>query len=228
MTIKNRLGAGLYCITCEEHSAGRTALATAGEMLAAGAKIIQYREKEKTKRQKYLDCVELRAMTRSSGALFIVNDDVDIALAVKADGAHLGQDDMPLEAARSILGAGAVIGVSTHSPAQAQEAVRRGADYIGVGPLFPTRTKKDVCAAVGLEYLDYAAGNLEIPFVAIGGIKLRNLEEVVRRGARCVALVTEITGAPDIKGRIGEVMGILARYERRSRPRFDNFTVLDK
>jgi thiamine-phosphate pyrophosphorylase len=96
------------------------------------------------------------------------------------------------------------------------EAVRRGADYIGVGPLFPTRTKKDVCAAVGLEYLDYAARNVNIPFVAIGGIKLHNLEEVLKRGAKCVALVTEITGAPDIKKRIGEVMGILARHERLS------------
>jgi len=191
-------------------------LETAAEMLAAGARVIQYREKEKSKRQKYLDCLELRDMTLGHGALFIVNDDVDLALAVKADGAHLGQDDMPVEAARSILGAGAVIGVSTHSPAQAQEALRRGADYIGVGPLFPTSTKKDVCAAVGLEYLDYAARNVEVPFVAIGGIKLHNLEEVLRRGARCVALVTEITGAPDIKGRVGEVLGILARHERLS------------
>jgi len=213
MKKKNIPAAGLYCITSEEHSAGRSTLETAAEMLGAGARVIQYREKEKTKRQKYVDCIELRAMTLGHGALFIINDDVDLALAVKADGAHLGQDDMPVEAARSILGAGAVIGVSTHSPAQALEALRRGADYIGVGPLFPTSTKKDVCAAVGLEYLDYAARNVQIPFVAIGGIKLHNLEEVLRRGARCVALVTEITGAPDIKSRVGEVLGILARHE---------------
>lgn len=216
MPIKNKPLEGLYCITCEEHSRGRSTLETADEMLAAGAKILQYREKEKTKRQKYLDCLKLRAMTLGSGALFIVNDDVDIALAVKADGVHLGQDDMPVEAARSILGAEAVIGVSTHSPSQALEAVRSGADYIGVGPLFPTRTKKDVCAAVGLEYLDYAVRNVHIPFVAIGGIKLHNLEEVLERGAKCVALVTEITESPDIKARIGEAAGILARYERRS------------
>lgn len=216
MPIKNKRVEGLYCITCEEHSRGRSTLEAAGEMLAAGAKILQYREKEKTKRQKYLDCLMLRTMTLGSGALFIVNDDVDIALAVKADGVHLGQDDMPVEAARLILGAEAVIGVSTHSPSQAQEAVRSGADYIGVGPLFPTRTKKDVCAAVGLEYLDYAVRHVEVPFVAIGGIKLHNLEEVMERGAKCAALVTEITGAPDIKARIGEVTGTLARYVRPS------------
>ncbi|MBI4350544.1 MAG: thiamine phosphate synthase [Elusimicrobia bacterium] len=216
MRKRNELIKGLYCITCEERSAGRSALETAGEMLAAGAKILQYREKRRTKREKYRDCSALRALTREHGALFIVNDDVDIALAVKADGAHLGQDDLPVEAARSILGPEAVIGVSTHSPAQALEAARRGADYIGVGPLYPTLTKEDVCAAVGLGYLDYVAGNLRLPFVAIGGIKLHNLEEVLRHGARCAALVTEITEAPDIKGRVGEALEILARQERRS------------
>lgn len=216
MAKENKLGKGLYCITCEEHSAGRTALETAGEMLAAGAKIIQYREKEKTKKEKYHDCLRLRAMTLARGALFIVNDDIDIALAVKADGAHIGQDDLPIEAARALLGAEAVIGVSTHSPAQALDAAERGADYIGVGPIYPTLTKKNVCAAVGLAYLDYAARNVKIPFVAIGGIKLHNLDEVLNHGAKCAALVTEITGAPDIKERVAEVLGVLERHARRS------------
>ncbi len=206
----------MYCITCEERSSGRTALEAAGEMLAAGVKIIQYREKEKTKREKYLDCLRLRTLTLDHGALFIVNDDIDIALAVKADGAHIGQDDMPIEAAHALLGAEAVIGVSTHSPAQALEAVKRGADYIGVGPIYPTRTKKDVCAAVGLAYLDYAVRNLDIPFVAIGGIKLHNLDEVLKHGAKRAALVTEITEAPDIKGKVGEVMEVFARHARPS------------
>jgi thiamine-phosphate pyrophosphorylase len=87
--------------------------------------------------------------------------------------------------------------------------VRRGADYIGVGPLFPTSTKSDVCAAVGLEYLDFAVQNITIPFVAIGGIKRHNLPGVIGRGARCVALVTEVVGAPDIAARIREIRNML-------------------
>jgi thiamine-phosphate pyrophosphorylase len=89
-------------------------------------------------------------------------------------------------------------GLSTHSPAQAEAAVRLGVDYIGVGPIFATNTKKDVCDPVGLEYLDYVVRNIRLPFVAIGGIKEHNIAEIYRRGARCIALVTEIVGAPDI------------------------------
>lgn len=202
----------LYCITSEEHSRGRSAVETAEAMLAGGARIIQYREKHKPKRLKYLDCLRIRRLTAGRGCLFIVNDDVDIALAVKADGAHIGQDDIPVEAARAVLGAGAVLGVSTHSPAQAREAERRGADYIGVGPIYPTLTKTDVCPAVGLEYLDYASRRIKIPAVAIGGIKLHNLPEVLGRGARCAALVTEITCAADIAGRVGAIIATMRNF----------------
>lgn len=199
----------LYCIVSEEHSLGRTAVETAREMLAGGARIIQYREKNKPKRLKYLDCLRLRRLTARRGCLFIVNDDLDIALAVGADGAHIGQDDMPVKAARALLGKKAVIGVSTHSPAQARAAVLGGADYIGVGPIYATATKKDVCPAVGVGYLDYAVRNVKIPFVAIGGIKLANLPGVLGRGAPCAAMVTEITGAADIEGKVRETLGII-------------------
>lgn len=201
----------LYCITSEEHSRGRTVLQTAAAMLAGGARIIQYREKNKPGRLKYTECLRLRDMTRRRGCLFLVNDDVDIALAVKADGVHLGQDDLPLEAARGILGPKAVIGLSTHSPRQAREARRRGADYIGVGPIYPTATKKDVCGAVGLTYLDYAVKSAGLPFVAIGGIKPHNLPEVLAHGAVCAALVTAITGAADIRGTVARLLATIRR-----------------
>jgi thiamine-phosphate pyrophosphorylase len=94
------------------------------------------------------------------------------------------------------------IGLSTHSPAQAEAAVRLGVDYIGVGPIFATNTKKDVCDPVGLKYLDYVVRNIRLPFVAIGGIKEHTIAEVYRRGARCIALVTEIVGAPDIGAKV--------------------------
>ncbi len=217
--MKANFNGQLYCLTSEEHSLGRSVVETAKAILAGGARILQYREKNKAKRLKYGECLALRRLTKERGCLFIVNDDVDIALAVKADGAHIGQDDLPLAAARAVLGPAAVIGVSTHCPEQARAAASGGADYIGVGPIYATRTKKEVCPAVGLEYLDYAVKNVKVPFVAIGGIKLRNLPEVLARGARCIAMVTELTTAPDIKSKVKEALAEIGKGEGKG-PRF--------
>ncbi|HNX59351.1 MAG TPA: thiamine phosphate synthase, partial [Spirochaetota bacterium] len=163
-----------------------------------GAKIIQYREKDKTGLEKYRECLSIRDAAVAHNAVFIVNDDVDIAIAVGADGVHIGQDDMPIEAVRDIAGDRMIIGLSTHSPSQALDAVRRGADYIGAGPLFRTFTKKNVCDPVGLGYLEFAVRSVSIPVVAIGGIKEDNLGAVLARGAKTVCMVTAITSAPDI------------------------------
>lgn len=195
---KERLDTDIYCITAEEHSRGRDNIEVVREMLEAGIRIIQYREKDKSALEKYRQCVRIRELTALHGALFIVNDQIDIALSVEADGVHLGQDDLPIEKARELTGEKMIIGLSTHSPEQAVDAVRRGADYIGVGPIFKTYTKKDVCDPVGLEYLEYAVKNVNIPFVAIGGIKLHNINMVKEMGAKCIALVTEIVGAESI------------------------------
>ncbi len=192
----------IYCLTSQEHSLGRSNLDVVRAMLDAGIRLIQYREKDKPGRVKLEECAALRELTRQAGALFLVNDDVAVAQAVDADGVHVGQDDLPVPVVRRLLGPGKIIGLSTHSPDQAQAAVAAGADYIGVGPIFATKTKKDVCAPVGLEYLAWVTANLSIPFVAIGGIKERNIREVVRRGAACVAMITEIVGNQDISGQI--------------------------
>ncbi len=196
------LEADIYGITAEEYSRGRGNIEVAARMIEAGIRVIQYREKEKCDRLQYEECRKIREMTREAGITFIVNDRPDIALLVEADGIHLGQDDLPPEAVRELVGRKMFIGLSTHSPAQAEAAVKRGVDYIGVGPIFATSTKKDVCNPVGLEYLDYVVKNISLPFVAIGGIKEHNIAEVYRRGARCIALVTEIVGAPDIVARV--------------------------
>lgn len=197
------LEADIYGITAEEYSLGRTNIEVVAEMIAANIKVIQYREKDKSDREKYLECLKIREMTGEAGVTFIVDDDVDLALLVGADGVHLGQEDLPPEEVRKLVGDGMIIGLSTHSPAQARAAESCGAvDYIGVGPIFPTRTKKDVCDPVGLEYLDFVVRNIRLPFVAIGGIKEHNIAEVARRGARCIAMVTEIVGAPDIKAKV--------------------------
>ncbi|WP_435050814.1 thiamine phosphate synthase [Desulfonatronum thioautotrophicum] len=192
----------LYGLTSEEHSLGRTNLEVVRTMLDAGIRLIQYREKDKPGRTKLEECTAIRELTRQTGALFLVNDDVAVAQAVGADGVHVGQDDLPVPVVRRLLGPGKIIGLSTHCPDEARAAVQAGADYIGVGPIFATKTKKDVCAPVGLEYLEWVTANLSIPFVAIGGIKEHNIGEVVQRGASCVAMITEIVAKPDIPAQI--------------------------
>lgn len=203
------LDTDLYGITAEKWSGGRSNLEVAADMIRGGIKVIQYREKDKSVLEKYRECVLLRTITKEAGVLFIVNDHVDLALAVEADGIHIGQEDMPPHVVRKLIGAEMLMGISTHSPKQAQEAIKAGADYIGVGPLYSTQTKVDVCAPVGLEYLEYAVKHVKIPFVAIGGIKRHNLQEVIDHGARCVCLVTEIVGAEDPVGCIKEIRDIL-------------------
>ncbi|WP_227765377.1 thiamine phosphate synthase [Zhaonella formicivorans] len=208
-TVQKIFDTDLYAITGEEFSRGRGNLEVVRELIAAGIKVIQYREKEKKALYKYQECLKIRELTKAAGVTFIVNDDIDIAMLVKADGVHIGQEDLPIEKVRELVGAEMLIGLSTHSPEQAQAAMKRGADYIGVGPIYRTATKKDVCAPVGLEYLEYAAKNVSIPFVAIGGIKAHNIREVRQRGARCIALVTEILEAPDIRAKVKELRELL-------------------
>ncbi|WP_310598989.1 thiamine phosphate synthase [Desulfobulbus sp.] len=192
--------AGVYGITAEKFSAGRTNIEVAREMIAGGIRLIQYREKRPAKSfaEMLAECRAIRALTREAGVLFIINDYPDLALLVDADGVHVGQDDFPVPEVRRLIGPDKLIGLSTHEPAQAAAAVAAGADYIGVGPIFSTQTKEDVCAPVGLEYLDHVACTCPLPFVAIGGIKEHNLGQVMARGAATVCLVTEIVGAADI------------------------------
>lgn len=177
LNLINFLSTDIYGITADEYSLGRGNVETVRLMVAAGVKVIQYREKDKTAREMYDECLAIRELTRSGGITFIVNDHVDLAVAVEADGVHIGQDDLPPEKARQLVGDEMIIGLSTHSPAQAQAAMGIAdiIDYIGVGPIFATNTKKDVCEPVGLEYLEYVAGHIALPFVAIGGIKEHNI-----------------------------------------------------
>ncbi|MDR2161226.1 MAG: thiamine phosphate synthase [Desulfovibrio sp.] len=201
----------LYAITDDDLSLGRSVERVVSDLLKAGVRIIQYREKRKKAGERLRECRLLRALTREAGACFIVNDHVDIALLAEADGVHLGQEDLPVPETRRLVGEGMLIGLSTHNPSQAAGAVADGADYIGVGPLFATRTKKDVCAPVGLEYLDHVAARGDIPFVAIGGIKRDNIGQVVARGALCCCLVSELVSAPDIPARVAEVRKAMGR-----------------
>jgi thiamine-phosphate pyrophosphorylase len=196
----------IYAITASSFSLGRSNAEVVRQILDAGVKVLQYREKDFSMLEKYRECLAIREMTAGHGATFIVNDDVHLALAVGADGIHVGQDDLPVEMVRELVGEKMLIGLSTHSPAQADAAVRGGvADYIGVGPLYGTAIKKVPMAAVGLGYLDYVVRHHRIPFVAIGGIKEHNVAEVVSHGGSCVCLVSDIVGAPDIAAKVSAI-----------------------
>lgn len=201
--------APIYALTDSGLSRGRSAPECVAAMLSGGARIIQYREKEKKAGEMLRECREIRRLTREAGACFLINDHVDLALLTDADGVHLGQDDLPVAEARRLLGPEKIIGLSTHSPEQAAAARQAGADYIGVGPIFATKTKKDVCAPVTLAYLDWVVANCDLPFVAIGGIKRENIQTVARHGAASCALVSEIVSAPDIAERVRELRALM-------------------
>ncbi|WP_243361751.1 thiamine phosphate synthase [Fundidesulfovibrio terrae] len=208
--MRNFLAGGIYAILSEEHSLGRSNPDVCRELLDAGIKVVQYREKDKKSGAMYGECQLIREMTRQAGATFIINDHVDLAMMVDADGVHIGQEDLPPAAVRRLLGPGRIIGLSTHGPTQARAAQTSGVvDYLGVGPIFATKTKKDVCDPVGFEYLDYVVEHIPMPFVAIGGIKEHNLAEVRGRGAHMACLVTEIVGAQDIAGKVRSLLSIM-------------------
>lgn len=211
INLKEKFNGQVYCITCFERSLNRGTRFVAGKMLGAGVRLIQYREKYRSDREKYDECLWLRKVTKKYGAILIVNDNPALAVACGADGLHLGQDDLPVPAARKLLKKNMFIGVSTHSPLQARKAVKEGADYIGVGPVFKTDTKSGVCKPAGLEYVRYVSRNINLPFVAIGGIKEHNIAGVIRAGATCICLVTEITESKDIKSKISRIIPLLSQ-----------------
>lgn len=208
----------LYAITGEQFHPGRSLLEVMEEAILGGVDIVQLRDKTSNKREILGKARELRELTRRHNVLFIVNDHIDIALAVDADGIHLGQDDLPLPEARKIMGSGKIIGISTHAIEEAREAEREGADYIGVGPVFPTKSKVDVVEPVTTEYVREVAKEIRIPFVAIGGIKLHNVDQVLEAGATRICVISEIVGSPDVRGTSGKLLQrIISHTSQQSR-----------
>ncbi len=191
----------LYPVTCERLSAGRSNLELLEAAIRGGAKIIQLREKDLPGRELYRMALRFREITGRAGVLLMINDHVDIALAVEADGVHLGQDDLPLAAARKIAPE-LIIGVSAHSREEAVKAEAEGADYVNIGPIFPTRTKEGVSRFLGPEAIPGIAAGLTIPFTVMGGISGANIDLVLPQGARRIAVVTAVTQAADMAGAV--------------------------
>jgi len=170
---------------------------TASLVIDGGADAIQLREKTISDSEFISLAGEVRDITTRSGTLLIINDRVHVAREINADGVHLGQQDMSVLAARDIIGNDKIIGVSTHSIIQARQAQKDGADYIAIGPIYPTRTK-DYEPSIGIEIIQEISGAVNIPFIAIGAITLKNLDEVLKAGASRVAICSAIIGSKDI------------------------------
>lgn len=201
----------LYALTDSRLGPGRTAEEQALEYLKNGIRILQYREKKLSRRKMLEECLALRKLADQFDACLIINDHIELAMLAKADGLHIGQDDLPPAEARKLLGPNFIIGLSTHSIEQAKAAMQEPVDYIGAGPVYATKTKEDVCAPVGLSYIDWVARNISLPFAAIGGIKAHNIADVCKHGAKCCALVSELAEASDIGAKISELRSQMAK-----------------
>jgi thiamine-phosphate pyrophosphorylase len=206
--LKSLADVRLYCFTPGQFLKGRDPVEIVMAQIRGGADVIQLREKEMSKKGRLELGEKIRDLTRQEGVLFIVNDDVDLALILDADGVHLGQDDIPIKAARPLM-KDKIIGVSTHSLEQVREAISSGADYIGVGPIFETVTKNDREALVGLDLLRRIKDFCPIPYIAIGGIGKDNIASVTAAGCHSAAVISDILLAPDIADRCRMLRGIL-------------------
>ena len=183
-------------------------------LCAGGVRLLQLRVKQQPTRDFVALATAVQRICRRSQCTLIINDRVDIALAVEADGVHLGQDDLPLAAARKIVGREKIIGVSTHTVRQALSAEQEGADYIGFGPLFGTTTKATGYTARGLEQLQDLRQRVRLPIVAIGGITAERAPAALRAGADAVALISDIVLAPDVPYRVKTLLQQLDNLER--------------
>jgi len=189
---------GLYVILDPSVCPDRSLTEVLKEAVTAGGRLFQYRNKSASMKEAYAEAVLLRQLALEAGVKFIVNDRCDLAMAVNADGVHLGQGDLPLDLARKVMGPDKLIGISTHNPNQVREASAGKPDYLGFGPIFKPGSKQDHDPVVGLEGLRAIRGLTSLPIFAIGGIQIDQAGEVIRAGANGVAVISAVLKAPDI------------------------------
>lgn len=189
----------LYVIPDSRIGAPRSIEEQAELALDGGATMIQLRDKKMSDRELYETACRLSSLCRSRGAVFVVNDRLDIALASRAHGVHLGKEDLPVSVARKIVPAGFLIGATAHSIEEGRAAEEQGADYVGIGAVFPTGTK-NVVSVIGVDGIRAIRKALSLPSVAIGGISEENAAEVLSAGVDGIAVVSSVVGRPDIAG----------------------------
>ncbi|MBP5274118.1 MAG: thiamine phosphate synthase [Abditibacteriota bacterium] len=212
---KAELLEGLYVITDETLSPGRTHAQIAKAALEGGARIIQLRDKTCSDRHFYAAALEIRKLTRSFGALFIINDRIHIALAAEADGVNCGQTDLPCPVIRKLLGPEAVIGISCSSAEEAAAAEKDGADYIGLGAVFPTRTKADSPEAGGLDLITETKKRVSLPIAARAGINQSNIRLVGERQSEMACVVSAVVCAGDMEKAAAELKEAFENAKRQ-------------
>lgn len=203
----------IYLVTDDGCLQGRELLDCVREALEGGVTLVQYRAKTASSAEMYAEALQLKALCDSFKVPLIINDRLDIAMAVGAAGVHLGQDDLPCAAARKILGEDYIIGVSAHNPAEAKAALQRGADYLGCGAVFGTATKADVqkLGTDGLAAICKAKG---LPVVGIGGVTADNYREVRAAGADGAAIVSGILAQPDIRATVEAIARVSQEFTK--------------
>ena len=201
---------GLYLVTDRDLCGGRSLEEVVLRSIRGGARYVQIREKDQSTRDFIEEAVRIKRILEPFHVPLIINDRVDVALAVKSDGVHVGQDDMPYTMARSIMGPGAIIGLSVETWKDVEEAEELDCDYIGVSPVFETPTKIDTKGAWGLDGLVRIKAFSRHPLVAIGGLNAANTADVVKAGADCIAVVSAVCAAPDPEAASRELSEIIA------------------
>lgn len=203
----------IYLVTDDGCLQGRALLDCVREALEGGVTLVQYRAKTASSAEMYAEALQLKALCDSFNVPLIINDRLDIAMAVGAAGVHLGQDDLPCAAARRILGEDYLIGVSAHNPAEAKAALQSGADYLGCGAVFGTATKADV-KKLGTEGLEAICKAKELPVVGIGGVTADNYREVRAAGADGAAIVSGILAQPDIRTTVRAIAKVSQEFAK--------------
>ncbi len=194
----------IYPVITEKFCAGRSSLEVCKAAITGGARIVQLREKDKSRREIYRLAEQFRELTAAAGVLLVINDYLDIALGAEADGVHLGEEDLPRAAARK-LAPEMIIGISAHNLAEARQAEVQGADYINIGPIYPTSTKTGFSDYLGPERMREIIQVIRVPCTVMGGINPDNLDEILRCGARKAAMITGVTQAGNVAGRVREL-----------------------
>lgn len=203
----------IYLVTDDGCLQGRALIDCVREALEGGVTLVQYRAKTASSAEMYAEALQLKALCDSFNVPLIINDRLDIAIAVGAAGVHLGQDDLPCAAARKLLGEDYIIGVSAHNPAEAKTALQSGADYLGCGAVFGTATKADV-KKLGTEGLTAICREKVLPVVGIGGVTADNYREVRAAGADGAAIVSGILAQPDIRATVRAIAKISQEFAK--------------
>ena len=198
----------LYPVVSSEFCNGRSVCSIVASIAAAGAKIVQIREKNISDSLMFELVTQCKLITDKYNMLLIVDDRVDIAMAAGADGVHLGQDDFPLAEAVK-LAPEMIFGASTHNAEEIQKALTDGCGYLNIGPMFPTQTKSVACGALGLELIEKLNTQVTCPFSVMGGIKEHHLEMLCSKGFKHIAMVTEITQAADVEAKVRQLRKIM-------------------